>query len=96
MTETDYSLPHSIKRIEVEGKEIFLLGTAHVSKESVEDVRKAAEALKPDTICVELCTARHRSIVMKDAWKQMNIVRVVKEKKSLFLLSQLILSSYPS
>lgn len=94
MSETDYSLPDSVKRVELEGKEIFLLGTAHVSKESVEDVRRAAEILKPDTICVELCTARHRSIVMKDAWKQMNIVKVVKEKKSLFLLSQLILSSF--
>ncbi|MBE9502666.1 MAG: TraB/GumN family protein [Proteobacteria bacterium] len=94
MNKTDYNLPDSVKRVEVDGKEIFLLGTAHVSKESVEDVRKAAEALKPDTICVELCPARHKSIIMKDAWKQMNIVRVVKEKKSLFLLSQLILSSF--
>ena len=94
MNKVDNNLPDSVKRVEIEGKEIFLLGTAHVSKESVEDVRKVAQDLKPDTICVELCLARHKSIVMKDAWKQMNIVRVVKEKKSLFLLSQLILSSF--
>lgn len=94
MINHEYNLPDSVRHLHLDGKDIFLLGTAHVSKESVEDVRKSAAAIEPDTICVELCAARHRSIVMKDAWKQMNILNVVKEKKSLFLLSQLILASF--
>lgn len=94
MIEQDNSLPETVKHTRVGDKEVYLLGTAHVSSKSVEDVSRAVEILDPDTICVELCTARYKSIVKRDAWKEMNILKVVKEKKTLFLLCQLILSSF--
>ncbi|MDG5816928.1 TraB/GumN family protein [Chitinispirillales bacterium ANBcel5] len=84
----------SLKKIQIDDKEFFIVGTAHISKESVEDVEKAVELVDPDTICVELCEPRYQSIVEKDKWKKMDIFKVVKEKKSLFLLIQLILSSF--
>lgn len=87
-------LPGAVTRLEIGGREIYLIGTAHVSKESVKDVRDTVEAVKPDTICVELCKARHRAIVERDSWKQMNIFRVVREGKALFLLAQLIMTSF--
>ena len=55
MTESVSQLPESVKHITVDGRDIYLVGTAHVSKESVEDVRMTIEALKPDTVAVELC-----------------------------------------
>ncbi|MDT8316762.1 MAG: TraB/GumN family protein [bacterium] len=94
MTDTKIDLPESVTSLNVDGKEIYIIGTAHVSKESVNDVKKTVEAVGPDTICVELCTARHRAIVEKDSWKKMNIFKVIKEKKSLFLLAQLIMGSF--
>ncbi|MEZ4579696.1 MAG: TraB/GumN family protein [Desulfobacterales bacterium] len=39
--------------IHINGREIILVGTAHVSKESVEQVARVIEAQKPDTVCVE-------------------------------------------
>ncbi|MEJ2041263.1 MAG: AAA family ATPase, partial [Desulfosarcinaceae bacterium] len=36
-------------------KEIYLLGTAHVSRQSVEQVKTLITEQKPDTVCVELC-----------------------------------------
>jgi len=40
------------------GAEVYLLGTAHVSKKSAQDVANAIRILKPDTIVLELCASR--------------------------------------
>jgi pheromone shutdown-related protein TraB len=77
-----------------EEKEIILLGTAHVSKESVQLVRNVIEKEKPDTVCVELCEARYQSIRQKDKWLDTDIIKVIKEKKSFLLLSNLLLASF--
>ncbi len=81
-------------RLYFEDKEIILLGTAHVSKESVELVSSVIEEEKPDTVCVELCKSRYQSIMQNDKWREMNIIKVVKEKKSFLLLSNLLLASF--
>ena len=80
--------------IYINGKEIILVGTAHVSKESVEQVARVIEAQKPDTVCVELCPSRFQSIKKKDQWLEMDIIKVIKEKKSFLLLSNLMLASF--
>lgn len=87
-------LPKSVERITLAEKEIYVVGTAHVSVESVEDVKATVDAVGPDSICIELCAARHKALVQKDNWKKMDIFKVIKEKKALFLLAQLILNSF--
>jgi len=94
MIESDTVLPQSVTNITLDGKEIFLVATAHVSKQSVEDVRETIETVKPDCVCVELCQARYETMVKKDTWKKMNIFKIIKEKKSVVLLAQLIMSSF--
>ena len=94
MTKSDFTLPASVHHITIDGKNIYLVGTAHVSKKSVEDVSDTIETVNPDAICVELCAARHKAIVQRDNWKQMNIFKIIKEKKAVFLLAQLIMSSF--
>jgi pheromone shutdown-related protein TraB len=86
--------PHNIDRLEFEDKEIILLGTAHVSKESARLVDHVIESEKPDTVCVELCEARFQSIRQKDKWLDKDIIKVIKEKKSFLLLSNLLLASF--
>lgn len=81
-------------RVEYGEKDIFILGTAHVSKESVREVRETIKEIKPDTVCVELCEARYESMFNEDKWKNMDIVKVVKQNKAFYLLMQLILSSF--
>ncbi len=88
------SLPESVTKIILDGKEIFLVGTAHVSKESVEDVKKTIQTVKPDSVCIELCEPRYRVITDRDAWKKMNIFKIIREKKSMLLLAQLILGAF--
>ncbi|HDQ41651.1 MAG TPA: TraB/GumN family protein [Desulfonatronum sp.] len=88
------SLPDSVHHVRVGEKDVYLVGTAHVSKQSVEDVRQAVEMLKPDTICVELCPSRHQAMLNPEAWRKMDIMRVIRQKKAPFLLAQLVLSSF--
>ncbi len=94
MTKPDMRLPESVTNIKFEDKDIYLVGTAHVSKQSVEDVRETTEKIKPESICVELCESRYKSIINKDSWKKLDIFKVIKEKKALFLLAQLIMTSF--
>jgi len=77
-----------------EEKEVILVGTAHVSKESAQLVSDIIETEKPDTVCVELCDARYQSIRQKDKWLDTDIIKVIKEKKTFLLLSNLLLASF--
>ena len=85
---------NNIHHLVFEDKEIILLGTAHVSKESVRMTADVIEAEKPDTVCVELCESRYQSIRQKDKWQDTDIVKVIKEKKTFLLLSNLLLVSF--
>jgi pheromone shutdown-related protein TraB len=88
------TLPERVSHITLDGKDIYLVGTAHLSRESVEDVRKTIEQVQPDTICVELCKARYTTITQKDIWEKMDIFKIIREKKAALLLAQLILTSF--
>lgn len=84
----------SIIRLDHDGRPVTLIGTAHVSRESADLVRRTIEAEGPDTVCVELCESRLQSIRQQSRWQEMDIIKVVKEKKAFLLLSNLILASF--
>lgn len=84
----------NISRLTCDNKEIVLVGTAHVSKQSAELVEKVIEEEKPDTVCVELCQSRYQSLTRKDQWRNMNLLKVIKEKKAFLLLSNLMLAYF--
>ena len=42
----------NITKIQLDGKEFILIGTAHVSKQSAEQVKAVIESEKPDSVCV--------------------------------------------
>ena len=81
-------------RLTYADKEILLVGTAHVSRQSVDLVKAVIEAEKPDTVCVELCAGRFQNLRQTENWQQMDIVKVIKEKKAFLLLSNLILAAF--
>ena len=81
-------------RIDYNGKEIILIPTAHVSQESAKLVRETIEEEKPDSICIELDEQRYKNLKNPDAWKNTNIIDIIKQKKVTLLIANLILSSY--
>lgn len=76
------------------GKEIVLLGTAHVSRESCEEVKAAITARKPDVVAIELDEQRYASLNDREAWKNLDIINVLKEKKGFLLMANIVLSSF--
>ena len=81
-------------QLELGGRKITLVGTAHVSKESVEEVKQSINELKPDCVAVELDEKRAASIQEADRYSQLDLVKVFKRKEGFLLLANLILASY--
>ncbi len=75
-------------------KEIILIATAHVSRESAELVKQVIEEERPDSVCIELDEDRYKNIQNPKSWENTDIVKVIKSKKVGFLLANLALSSY--
>lgn len=84
----------NVTRLMYGDKEIILVGTAHVSKESAELVRQVIAEETPDSVCIELDEQRYDSIQNPKRWESTDIVKVVKSKKVGFLIANLILSGY--
>lgn len=80
--------------IKIGEKTVYLLGTAHVSSESAEEAYELIKEIKPDSVCVELDADRLQSIKNEDRWKDTDIISIIKQKKSAFLLVNIILSAY--
>ncbi len=85
---------NQVIRVNLDGKEILLIGTAHVSKESVELVRETIDKENPDMVAVELCAQRHHAISEKKKWDETDISKVIKEGKGYLFLTQLMLTNF--
>jgi pheromone shutdown-related protein TraB len=76
------------------GENILLVGTAHVSKSSVEEVKAAIASFRPDIVAVELDATRHKAITQKDEWEATPFTRLLKGNTLYFFLVQTLLASY--
>ena len=72
---------------------IILIGTAHISKESVKEVKDAIERYKPDIVAVELCQRRYDAITKKDQWEKTPVTKLLKSNNAYLMLAQTFLSS---
>lgn len=83
-----------IRRVALDGKEVILVGTAHISRDSVETVRQVIENEAPDTVCVELDEQRHQALRDENRWQSLNLVQVIRRGQGPFLLANLALASF--
>lgn len=82
-----------IKKIKIDDKEIILVGTAHISKESVTLVEKTIEEEQPDVIGVELDNERLNQLISGKKWEEMDVISIVKSGKSYLFLLNILLSN---
>ncbi len=82
------------KKLELNGRTITLVGTAHVSKESIEEVENTIREIKPNCVGIELDEKRADSIQNPDKYSQLDIVKVLKRHEGFLLLTNLILASF--
>ena len=82
------------KEVDLGDRKVTLVGTAHVSKESKDEVRSSIEEIQPDFVGVELDESRYESLSKDSGWKDLNIVEAIREGKGFLLFMNLILSIY--
>jgi pheromone shutdown-related protein TraB len=83
-----------VEHLTIGERELFLVGTAHVSKESVNLVKQVIASEMPDCVCVELDTKRYKALSGRKRWEALDLKEIVKKKQLSTLLVNLILSSY--
>lgn len=86
--ETNYEL------LQIENKNIYLVGTAHISSVSVQDVSNVINEIKPDSICIELDEERYKKLSNPNQYADQDIYKIIKDKKVNFLLANIILASF--
>lgn len=75
-----------------EPHEIIIVGTAHVSEKSVQEVTKAIEEQRPDIVAVELCPGRYRALTGQEEDHEIKISELLSGQKLYFLLVQMFLA----
>ncbi|MCL2880196.1 MAG: TraB/GumN family protein [Treponema sp.] len=87
-------MENNIIRTTIQDKNIILIGTAHVSRESMEEADRIIREEKPGRVCVELDEGRYASISQKDNWEKLDVVKVLKEGKGFLLIANLVLAGF--
>lgn len=88
------TVPATQKFIELNGRKFILVGTAHVSAQSVEEVKNVIREQHPDSVAIELDQKRLESMEDPEAWRKMDIIKVLKNKQGFLMIANLVLSSY--
>jgi len=70
-----------------------LLGTAHISSESVDLVRSQIEDWGPDLVAVELCPSRMAALTKPDSLESEDLLKIIKEGRSAMILLQSALAA---
>ena len=80
--------------VKLKDKTVTIIGTAHISGDSVKEIDEVIDEINPDRICIELDESRFKTVSENRRWEDMNIVKVLREKKGFLLLANLVLSSF--
>jgi pheromone shutdown-related protein TraB len=75
-------------------KQLYLIGTAHVSKNSADLVESKILEIKPDVICIELDEQRFNSIKNRNRYENIDIFKIIKNKQLFFFIGQFIMASF--
>ena len=76
-----------LHRLKYNDRHYLLLGTAHVSQNSVAGVEDAIQNESPDHVCIEIDASRYESMIQGQNWERLNIYQVLKQKKGFLLLA---------
>lgn len=83
-----------VHTVTLPGRQIILVGTAHVSQKSVDLVQQVIEQERPDCVCVELDEKRYESLAKKQRWQALDLKQIIKNKQLATLMINLTLASY--
>lgn len=87
-------MAQSVRRIALSNRTIILAGTAHVSRESVQEVSALIAQEAPGRVCIELDQPRYASMTQGSNWESLDIIKVLREGRGFLLMANLALSGF--
>ena len=94
MSHDEQAESSDVHRVDVDGREIWLVGTAHVSQRSVDLVREVIERELPDAVCIELDAGRYEALSQGKKFEEQDLREILRQKQIATLMLNLVLSSY--
>ncbi len=86
-------MSESSKNVVEVDESLRLLGTAHVSRESVDLVRRQIKEWEPDVVAVELCPSRLAALTDPEALDSEDLLKIIKEGRAVMILLQSALAT---
>jgi len=86
--------PDDVQIVEKNGREYIIIGTAHVSQESADLVRRVVSQEKPDTVCIELDEQRYKTLSEQRKWESLDLKQIIRQRQLPTLVVNLLLASY--
>ena len=80
--------------LEIGGRRLVIVGTAHISRESADLVGAVIERERPDCVCIELDRARFEALSRPDRFETLDLREVIRRRQLATLLVNLLLVSY--
>lgn len=72
--------------------QVFIVGTAHVSEKSVEEVRRIIETEQPDVVAVELCPSRYKGLTEPQTEKEISAKDILSSGNIFYNLLYMLLA----
>jgi pheromone shutdown-related protein TraB len=87
-------ISESVTDVQLGNRKVWLIGTAHISKKSIDEVEQVISSVKPGRVCVEIDASRYKAVSEGQNWQNLNIAQVIRQRKGFLLLANLVLSSF--
>ncbi len=86
--------PPEVAILDLDGRRLVLVGTAHISQSSIDLVREVIEKERPNRVCLELDPQRYEALSQQRKWEGLDLRQVIRNKQLATLLVNLLLASY--
>jgi pheromone shutdown-related protein TraB len=83
-----------LRHVQIGDTRITLLGTAHVSRSSAEQVEAELDSLAYQAVAVELCPSRHEALTNPDRLAEMDLMQVIRQGKAAMVMANLAMAAY--
>lgn len=91
---SDASVAGPMRVVEHDATRYTLLGTAHVSAESADEVRRLIRSGEFDAVAIELCPSRHQSMIDPDALAGQDLFEIFRQGKAGMVAASLALGAF--
>ena len=88
------STPALLRTVTVDGTPITLLGTAHVSRSSAEQVAAELDSKAYQAVAIELCPSRFDALNNPERLAELDLMQVVRQGKASMVMANLAMAAY--